>query len=674
MHSQDFESIANVPVKKRLKLPPSVAYQTRKILRQNLDRLKSAIAPGAGIPADPLSNLDQILSRLYIDEDDLNDAIQQLEKLTLSHKVLSGQNSRYQLQVKTIEAKIFELLGYTLQTNQTNQGTILIVDDTPENLRLLFGTLSDQGYEVCSALSGHFALEIVQETDPDLILLDVRMPGIDGFEVCKQLKAATLTQDIPIVFISAVDTVEDKVRGFEVGGADYIVKPFELQEVLARVGHQMNLRMLQKRLGNQNVRLQQEMRERQQVEDCYRGIFENSSDGLFQSTEEGRFLRANPALAAMYGYDSPEHLMETMTNIGQQLYVDPDRRRALNALIHQHGSVSKFESEVHHRQGHTFWISESVRMVTDKFGKPVFYEGTVRDITTRKQAEDQIQQAQTYLMQREHLLALGKLSIGLAQEMHRPTNAIHRALGAIQHLLDVISQRYPQLIEESLAELHTMPGADLHRDVPKLLGSIRANANRIRKLAMALRNGAHADATEKQDIDLEQSLEDTLLLLKFRLRAQPQRPAIALHKTFASLPPLPAHAGPLSQVWMSLLANALDALDVYWQQCIQAMEQDPSLPSPPPPSLHITTQRIGTTHIGVTIADRGTGIPPEIQTRIFEPCFTTKSGTGMGLAIVHQIITDLHQGAITCHSVVGQGTTFEILLPLAPAAGDRRAE
>src|SRR3954469_16682087 len=126
-------------------------------------------------------------------------------------------------------------------TEHSAQANILVVDDTPANLNVLSSILTQQGYKVRPANSGELALMVTQHAPPDLILLDIQMPGLDGFEVCKRLKEHDQTRDIPIIFISALDDVLDKVEAFEVGGADYITKPFQILEVLARVEHQLRL-------------------------------------------------------------------------------------------------------------------------------------------------------------------------------------------------------------------------------------------------------------------------------------------------------------------------------------------------------------------------------------------------------------------------------------------------
>ncbi len=142
------------------------------------------------------------------------------------------------------------------QTNNS-KGNILVVDDTPDNLRLLSAMLTTQGFEVRKALNGKIALTACQIVVPDLILLDINMPGMDGYQVCQQLKSDAQTCDVPVIFISALDDVLDKVKAFDVGGVDYITKPFHVAEVVSRIETQINLRSLQVKLQEKNFLLQE---------------------------------------------------------------------------------------------------------------------------------------------------------------------------------------------------------------------------------------------------------------------------------------------------------------------------------------------------------------------------------------------------------------------------------
>ncbi|WP_293128232.1 adenylate/guanylate cyclase domain-containing protein [Microcoleus sp. bin38.metabat.b11b12b14.051] len=153
------------------------------------------------------------------------------------------------------------------------QADILVVDDTPDNLRLLIRILQKNSYKVRPVTNGFSAIDAIQSSAPDLILLDIMMPDFDGYELCKKLKSQPQFMDIPIIFISALEEGIDKAKAFEVGGADYITKPFQVKEVLARVSNQLTVRLLQmqlqqknQKLTDQNVLLQQEITERRQVE------------------------------------------------------------------------------------------------------------------------------------------------------------------------------------------------------------------------------------------------------------------------------------------------------------------------------------------------------------------------------------------------------------------------
>ncbi|MEG4199525.1 response regulator [Microcoleus sp. Pol12A5] len=151
---------------------------------------------------------------------------------------------------------------------EENKGNILIVDDTPENLQVLSATLCDRGYKVRGVINGKMAIRAARSGSPDLILLDIKMPEMDGYEVCTQLKEDPNTSEIPVIFISALDEVLDKVTAFKVGGVDYVTKPFHVAEVLARIEHQLTIQRLKKQLLDRNKELQEEIIERKKAEEA----------------------------------------------------------------------------------------------------------------------------------------------------------------------------------------------------------------------------------------------------------------------------------------------------------------------------------------------------------------------------------------------------------------------
>ncbi|MEG4085465.1 response regulator [Microcoleus sp. POL10_C6] len=151
---------------------------------------------------------------------------------------------------------------------EENKGNILIVDDTPENLQVLSATLCDRGYKVRGVINGKMAIRAARSGCPDLILLDIKMPEMDGYEVCTQLKEDPKTSEIPVIFISALDEVLDKLTAFQVGGVDYVTKPFHVAEVLARIEHQLTIQRLKKQLLDRNKELQEEIIERKKAEEA----------------------------------------------------------------------------------------------------------------------------------------------------------------------------------------------------------------------------------------------------------------------------------------------------------------------------------------------------------------------------------------------------------------------
>ena len=168
-------------------------------------------------------------------------------------------------------------------------GKILIVDDNPSNLKVLYTYLKDAGFEVLVAEDGETGIEVVEYSQPELILLDVMMPGVDGFEVCRRLKANKATNVIPVIFLTALSETVDKVKGFEVGGVDYITQPVENQEVVARVRTHLILTRLQKRLQQQNDTLQKEIERRKQVElklQSSKNLLQQSNDNLEQTVAD----------------------------------------------------------------------------------------------------------------------------------------------------------------------------------------------------------------------------------------------------------------------------------------------------------------------------------------------------------------------------------------------------
>ena len=352
----------------RLELSPVTRYYVTQLIRQNSDRLIVDTCDHIGD-----RSIEQGL------DIELHDGQVRLERLALEHQTLTSQGAIHQDSVRSIESEILRLIGLRLDDSH-RKGTILVVDDTAEVLRFFTQMLTQQGYEVCSAISGAIALNHAPTIEPSLILLDIMMPGLDGYEVCERLKADEKTQNIPVIFMSAIHEPLDKVRAFAVGGVDYLTKPIQIEELLVRIEHQLTLKRLQDQLRSRSSQLNT-------PDSIYQGFWQRSLDGFYQASIDGRFLAVNPAYATLLGYDHPTTVVQTITSIAQQVYRSPGRWAELITYLQQCESVVQFESPIQMANGETRWICESVRLVQEGTGLLYTLEGTVRDITARKEAE-----------------------------------------------------------------------------------------------------------------------------------------------------------------------------------------------------------------------------------------------------------------------------------------------
>jgi len=275
---------------------------------------------------------------------------------------------------------------------------ILIVDDEVSNLILLTQLLALEGYQARPAERPQLAIDSALAKPPALILLDVRMPEMDGFEVCKCLKQDERTRDIPIIFISALQDMQDKVRGFEVGGVDFITKPFQEREVLARVRTHMDLRNMQMNLERMVAKRTAEVIESEQL---FRTTFEQAAVGIAHVSPEGRFLRVNRKFCDIVGYSEDEILALTFQDITHPDDLEADLdfvRQVLNGEIETYS----IEKRYYHKDGSIVWINLTVSLLFDREGNPKYFVSVIRDISDRKQAEEALQQSRDFL---EHLIS-----------------------------------------------------------------------------------------------------------------------------------------------------------------------------------------------------------------------------------------------------------------------------
>lgn len=312
--------------------------------------------------------------------------------------------------------------------NTDRQFCVLIIDDNLNNLKVISDLLSEAGYQIFSAKNGESGIQKAERTRPDLILLDLRMPGIDGFETCRRLKASEQTKDIPIIFLTAMSNTQpiEKVQGLNLGAVDFISKPIQNEEVVARIKIHLHLRALTQKLQDQNAQLQREIQERQQTEQAlllaekrYNNLVKSSIEGLFQANISGQYLSANTALVRLLGYDSLKELITRIKHISQ-LYVQPQRWQELIDTLESTDDVTGFESLVYQKNGKAIWINENARAIRDATGKLLYYETTVTDITIQKLALE----ALTFQKDRNEQLLLNILPARIARRLQQEENSI----------------------------------------------------------------------------------------------------------------------------------------------------------------------------------------------------------------------------------------------------------
>ncbi|WP_448267206.1 hybrid sensor histidine kinase/response regulator [Nostoc sp. DSM 114159] len=422
---------------------------------------------------------------------------------------------------------------------------ILVVDDTTTNLEIVFDILTNVGFKVIAENDGERALKQVEYQLPDLILLDVMMPGIDGFETCKRLKANSATCDIPVIFMTANSDTHSKVKGLNIGAVDYITKPFHQEELLARIKTHLQLRNLTKTL-------------------------------------EKRVLERTSALS-----------------------------RALKDL----------------------------------------------------------QESQLQLVQTEKMSALGQLVAGVAHEINNPVGFIHGNLGHASvyfqnmiNIIDLYQEHYPNPVLEIQEEIAAIDLKYILADLPNLISSMKEGVQRIRNISTSLRTFSRADSDRKVYCNIHDGIDSTIMILKHRLKASEDRPDIQVIRDYDILPELECFIGQLNQVFMNLLANAIDALEES-NVGLTYMEIEAN----PNQILIQTTLTEDKNYILIRIKDNGVGMSADVQKKIFDYLFTTKpvgQGTGLGLSIARQIVVEKHGGTLEVNSSIGQGSEFIIKLPI----------
>jgi len=529
---------------------------------------------------------------------------------------------------------------------------ILAIDDKMDNLITLSALLKNllPGCSVITAQSGMEGIEMARTELPDAILLDVKMPGMDGFETCSRLMSDESTKRIPVIMITAIKTDPDsRVKGLEIGANAFLAKPIDQHELVSQVKVALRIKKAEDALREQKDSLDRMVQERtaalRESERKYREIFEEIIDLFYRTDNEGILRIVSPSIEQILGY-TPDQV------IGRKLaefYVTPEDRNQFLSVLREKEEVKGYEVPLRAKSGSVVWVSTNAQFYRDEQGNILGVQGISRDITDRKRVMEEKTKLQDHLQQVQKMESIGSLAGGIAHDLN---NILFPISGLSEMLLDDIPPNSPD--RESIEQ-------------------INKSAQRGSELVKQILTFSRQSKPRKLPIRIQPILKEVLKLAR---AAIPMNIEISSHIStdcgLVSADPTQVH-----QITMNLITNAYHAVEQSGGTINVELKETairsnigifhPAFGEKDELPFHAMSEDIlPGGYVCITVSDTGTGIDQTLVDKIFDPYFTTKEqgkGTGLGLSVVHGIVKE-HGGDIRVYSEVGKGTAFHVYLPL----------
>ncbi len=527
---------------------------------------------------------------------------------------------------------------------------ILVIDDEEKNIKLIKGMLMRENYNINGCLSGEEALESLQNDKPDLILLDILMPGINGFELCRMLKQDVSTRIIPIVMVTALNDQEDRKKALDAGAEDFLNKPLDQFELIARVKSLLRIKSYHDELINshteiakKNEDLVKEIAERKrteaslvQSEEKYRELVNHAPTGIYEvDIQKARFISVNDVMCDYTGYTRESFLelkpLDLFTEESKKLFIDTQQK-----IIHGDEVSEISEYKIKCKNGSEFWVMLNSKISYDQ-GLPKKITYVVHDITKLKRAEEEKNKLEEQLHKAQKMEAIGTLAGGVAHDLNNILSGI---------------LSYPELLL-----------MDLPQDNPlrKPIETIQESGKKAAAIVDDLLTMARRGVTVSEVVNLNDVISNYLISPELE-KLKAFHPLVTFETTLDSeLSNIQGSSVHLFKTIMNLVSNAAEAMSDGGRLTISTKNQYIDQP------VRGYDEVQKGDYILLEVSDTGTGISPEDLPRLFEPFFTKKvmgrSGTGLGMAVVWGTVND-HKGYIEVESVSGKGTTMNLYFPV----------